>query len=353
MLVAAATLTPVFATGAQDASRVCLSRAILHGHLSNDYCLNGPYARDKATYKGHLYSDKAPGMSLLEVPAVAAARDPRYPELAVLQPPPLVRTADDERARLDHLRLPDRPDLRRARPGIRRDLTRHVRARDARRPARDRELRARDGGPARPRGVLARLASASAARRAGRGSSGPRGLRGGADRRDRPRLHPGRAGDSPRRQVPRRHPARSVRTPRVQRARVRRLLASLLLICRERVRLAAILGLLRHPPALPARDPPGLLRRQRPPGRLAGRCGFRLRPRPAREAIPLRSDRVRRGRRRFRVPRVRLLRSLRRPVAGAEVLRAGAPLFSRSASGPRSPPISSSPRCSRSSRSSR
>jgi hypothetical protein len=75
-LVAAATLTPVFGISAQDVSRVCLSRAILHFRLNDDSCFNAPFGRDKSVYNGHTYSDKAPGMSLLDLPAVAAARIP-------------------------------------------------------------------------------------------------------------------------------------------------------------------------------------------------------------------------------------------------------------------------------------
>ena len=75
-LVAAATLTPIFATNSQDASRVCLARAVLHLHVSSTYCLSGPYGGDRAKYDGRLYSDKAPGMALLDVPAVVIARVP-------------------------------------------------------------------------------------------------------------------------------------------------------------------------------------------------------------------------------------------------------------------------------------
>jgi hypothetical protein len=41
----------------------------LHGRLSNDPCLTG--AVDYASYGDHLYSDKAPGLSLIELPSVA------------------------------------------------------------------------------------------------------------------------------------------------------------------------------------------------------------------------------------------------------------------------------------------
>ncbi len=65
-LVALATLTPVYR--GSDAPRVCLSQAILHGRLSNDGCLS--VSVDRSSYGGHLYSDKAPGVSFVEVPLV-------------------------------------------------------------------------------------------------------------------------------------------------------------------------------------------------------------------------------------------------------------------------------------------
>ena len=76
-LVAVAALSPVHAPNAQDQSRRCLTLALMHGRLSNDACL--ATSMDRAVFTGHLYSDKAPGMSLLELPAAAAVR---------LKPPP-------------------------------------------------------------------------------------------------------------------------------------------------------------------------------------------------------------------------------------------------------------------------
>jgi hypothetical protein len=69
VLVAVAALLPVHAVEAQDQSRLCLTEALLHGNVSNDPCLNGAF--DFSRYHGHLYSDKAPGLSLLAIPAVA------------------------------------------------------------------------------------------------------------------------------------------------------------------------------------------------------------------------------------------------------------------------------------------
>lgn len=75
-LVAVAAISVVYPPGAQDVSRLCLTRAAVHGHLSADTCLHG--AVDVASYGGHLYSDKAPGVSILAIPAAEAVglRDP-------------------------------------------------------------------------------------------------------------------------------------------------------------------------------------------------------------------------------------------------------------------------------------
>jgi hypothetical protein len=72
VLVAVAALTPIYRFGEQDRSRLCLTEAIGHGRLANDACL-AP-GLDRASFGGHLYSDKPPGMSLLELPAAAAVR---------------------------------------------------------------------------------------------------------------------------------------------------------------------------------------------------------------------------------------------------------------------------------------
>lgn len=70
VLIAVATLTVVVPVGAQDVSRFCLTRALEHGTVSNDACLRGNF--DLAEYRGHLYSDKAPGISALALPAAEA-----------------------------------------------------------------------------------------------------------------------------------------------------------------------------------------------------------------------------------------------------------------------------------------
>src|SRR5262249_34837147 len=78
-LVGVAALTPIYRFGEQDRSRLCLTEAIGHGRVSNDPCL--ATALDRSNYGGHLYSDKAPGMSLLQLPAADALRlgpEPRW-----------------------------------------------------------------------------------------------------------------------------------------------------------------------------------------------------------------------------------------------------------------------------------
>jgi hypothetical protein len=75
-LVAIASLSIVYPVGAQDVSRMCLTRAAAQGELRADACLAG--AVDYAGYRGHLYSDKAPGVSFLALPAA---------ELVGLRPP--------------------------------------------------------------------------------------------------------------------------------------------------------------------------------------------------------------------------------------------------------------------------
>lgn len=69
-LVAVAALSVVYPPRDQDISRLCLTRAAVHGHLSADSCLAG--AGDVASYGGHLYSDKAPGVSILAIPVAEA-----------------------------------------------------------------------------------------------------------------------------------------------------------------------------------------------------------------------------------------------------------------------------------------
>ena len=74
LLVAAAVFLPVYALNPQDQARICLALAIPHGHLWNDRCLESSI--DRSAYNGHLYSDKAPGLSLVEIPVAEAVRLP-------------------------------------------------------------------------------------------------------------------------------------------------------------------------------------------------------------------------------------------------------------------------------------
>src|SRR4051794_33599567 len=71
-LVATVALLPVYAAGAQDNSPLCLSPALAHGRVSSDRC----FGLDRARYRGHDYSDKAPGLSLAELPLAEALRLP-------------------------------------------------------------------------------------------------------------------------------------------------------------------------------------------------------------------------------------------------------------------------------------
>src|SRR5262249_25756001 len=72
-LVAIVALTPLYPVNdGQDVSRLCLTRALLHLKVSADDCLVAPLAVDRSRYGDHLYSDKAPGLSVAEVPAAAA-----------------------------------------------------------------------------------------------------------------------------------------------------------------------------------------------------------------------------------------------------------------------------------------
>jgi hypothetical protein len=75
-LVAAVTLSSIFVSGTQDISRLCLTRAILHGHLTIQPCAGNTI--DQASFGGHNYTDKAPGVSFIALPAavIVRLRDP-------------------------------------------------------------------------------------------------------------------------------------------------------------------------------------------------------------------------------------------------------------------------------------
>ena len=78
-LVGLAAFLPLYVVNPQDQSRLCLTQALVHARLSNDECLGGSI--DHARYGGHLYSDKAPGMSVLEIPSAEALRLPRVDQI--------------------------------------------------------------------------------------------------------------------------------------------------------------------------------------------------------------------------------------------------------------------------------
>jgi hypothetical protein len=72
VLLAVGTLTVIHPPGAQDTSRMCLTQAVAHGQLTADTCLAGNV--DRAEFAGHLYPNKAPGLSLAAVPAAEVVR---------------------------------------------------------------------------------------------------------------------------------------------------------------------------------------------------------------------------------------------------------------------------------------
>ena len=67
-LVAVSALLPVAHESPQDVSRFCLSQAIVEGRLTVAPCVQT--SPDQVSYGGQTYSDKAPGFSLLAIPAV-------------------------------------------------------------------------------------------------------------------------------------------------------------------------------------------------------------------------------------------------------------------------------------------
>ena len=77
-LVAVAALSPVYVVSTQDLSHFCLTRAIAAGQLKIDECAGNTV--DRSVYGGHFYSNKAPGMPLLAVPAAEAVRLPDGPK---------------------------------------------------------------------------------------------------------------------------------------------------------------------------------------------------------------------------------------------------------------------------------
>jgi hypothetical protein len=76
-LVAAAALSIVSPPSVQDSSRFCLTHGIEAGRLTVDNCIGETI--DRSFYGGHFYTNKAPGMSLLALPAAEAVRLPTWP----------------------------------------------------------------------------------------------------------------------------------------------------------------------------------------------------------------------------------------------------------------------------------
>lgn len=72
LLVALVALLPVNEASDPDASRLCLSQALVHGHLTVSPCIGDSV--DWSHYDGRIYSDKAPGMSVISIPFVEAVR---------------------------------------------------------------------------------------------------------------------------------------------------------------------------------------------------------------------------------------------------------------------------------------
>ena len=71
-LVALVALLPVNEASDPDASRLCLSQALVHARLTVSPCIGDSV--DWSSYHGRVYSDKAPGMSVLSIPFVEAVR---------------------------------------------------------------------------------------------------------------------------------------------------------------------------------------------------------------------------------------------------------------------------------------
>ena len=72
VLIALATLTIMHPRSTQEETRMALSQAILaHGSFAIDWY---GYTNDRALYGKRFYSDKAPGIAFVAVPAVAVVR---------------------------------------------------------------------------------------------------------------------------------------------------------------------------------------------------------------------------------------------------------------------------------------
>ena len=132
---------------------------------------------DRASYGGHLYSDKAPGLSVLEMPAVAMLRPGSPHDWSQRRSATLGGARALGRTHVPSLRIHGGKGERRACAGLRGNRPGELRARDARGASCGREFRVRPGGNARVRSLLARLESASGTCRPPWRSGAPRRVR--------------------------------------------------------------------------------------------------------------------------------------------------------------------------------
>ena len=342
-LVAVAALSPVYPQDSQDPSRLCLAQALSRGSLSADSCLSDVF--DRSSHGGHLYSDKAPGLSILQLPSERIFGLGQAPEkwppfylqlwgvrvlsvglLFVLCAFLVGRVAEGLAARL------------------RGRLTRRVRARNDDRAARRHGLLARRHRSPPLRRVRACLEPATGTGGDRSGCRSAHGLHGGPRRSAHRRL----------RRAPRRPccgEVRSGRAPGDSAARALRLgrlrgaVAPLLPVRGQLLRRQTGLRPVRPRCAASAADIRGLCRPRRTARRVAG-----ARDRGARAAAaPARSSGRGRARRRrdrpLRAPQLQLLPSLRRALARAALSRsrASVPLPSasdRDSGGSPEPPLS-------------
>ena len=250
-------------------------------------------------------------------------------------PEPVGRPCPRSRRGVRCVCVPRRPRVGGACAGLRRPGARRLLSRHPHGSFRGCELRPRPDRSARPRCVLARMEGT-------RGSGGarcrrrsPRRVRGGVVSRHRRGLRrpPGRLGARPLRVrgASRRRAAVDVRL-----ARVRRSLARVVPLHRERSGGFAGGRLLRHSRATARGDARGVPRPRRLARRLPDRRPRCSRSRAARPAVPGRSDRVRGGHGCLPRAQLRLLLPVRRRLAGTAVPRSRRFRSSRSGSRPRS-----------------
>ena len=308
-LVAVATLTPLAHVTPQDQSRFCLSEALLHGRVSDDRCFLIGY--DRASYHGHLYSDKAPGLSFVAMapvlllspgsPARWSTVDMRLWGVRVLT----VGVAFLLCA--SHGRAGERGTGAR----LRRCRARDVRPRDAPCALCGCRLRARAGGGARLRRIPARMEPTARPRRAGRRILGrlgvPVGPRPARCGRVRGATRPAGARVVPRRSRPRPGDPGGVRLGRVRRA-----VAALVPVRGQPGRRGAGERAVRHRPSSSVRDRRDARGQPRSGRALAGPPPRGGGARSARPRPQGRSVGRRRGHRDLPLRLVRVLRSVRR-----------------------------------------